>query len=673
MNKGGNREVDSRVYRTGAVGEPPAPLPLRAGPLRLWLETHTGFLRRVCLGKREVLRGIYVAVRDENWGTIAPRVQEIRREVQGDCFCFEFQCEHREREIDFRWHGMVTGQADGTIIYEMDGEARRSFRKNRIGFCVLHPIRECAGARARQVRTNGEVVVGRFPRRIEPQIFGQSPFRDMRGLAHEVRPGLWAELRFEGEVFEMEDQRNWTDASFKTYCTPLALPFPVWVKAGTRLRQRVVLSLRARGLVRLAGGVSARAKTVQVSWPAEEKAWRPLPKVGLGLATHEEPLGEQEVEWLRDLPLGHVRYDVKISEESWPARWRRAVRQAQGLGAPVEVALHLSADINEIPAALARKLNDSDFRLARVLALREGEAATSKATLEAVRELLGRRAASVPVGAGTDAHFCELNREQALGKVAWREADFLFWPITPQVHAFDDWSLVETLEAQGDTLVTAGAFAPGRPNYITPVTLKPRFNAVATTVEKHALGSDELPPNVDPRQSSLLAAGWTLGALASLSGAGVSGITFYETTGWRGVMETASGKPQARGFYSIAGGVFPVYFVLAALQGFEWVSAPVLSSTGEVSAVGLRGRGGRQRFLVANLQGQPREVELKVGGKRWRVNKLNEKSYLGYCRCPEAFFEEMRLVEEENNWRRGEETGILLGLGPYEVAVVDEV
>ena len=55
----------------------------------------------------------------------------------------------------------------------------------------------------------------------------------MRAISHEVVPGLMAEVRFEGETFEMEDQRNWTDASYKTYCTPLSLPYPVEVKEGT--------------------------------------------------------------------------------------------------------------------------------------------------------------------------------------------------------------------------------------------------------------------------------------------------------------------------------------------------------------------------------------------------------------------------------------------------------
>ena len=60
---------------------------------------------------------------------------------------------------------------------------------------------------------------------------------------HEVTQGVRAELRFAGDLFEMEDQRNWTDGSFKIYGTPLSLPFPVEIRAGDRVRQRVTMSL----------------------------------------------------------------------------------------------------------------------------------------------------------------------------------------------------------------------------------------------------------------------------------------------------------------------------------------------------------------------------------------------------------------------------------------------
>src|SRR4029079_6821346 len=112
--------------------------------------------------------------------------------------------------------------------FTMDGEAKSTFLRNRIGFCLLHPPRECAGAKCRLEAGGGQGTENTFPRFIAPQ----NPFLDLRALAHEVRPGLWAELRFDGALFETEDQRNWIDASYKTFCTPLRLPFPVEVRAG---------------------------------------------------------------------------------------------------------------------------------------------------------------------------------------------------------------------------------------------------------------------------------------------------------------------------------------------------------------------------------------------------------------------------------------------------------
>ena len=68
------------------------------------------------------------------------------------------------------------------------------------------------------------------------------PFPNMRAIAHVVLPGLQAELHFSGETFEMEDQRNLTDASYKTFCTPLRLPLPAQTRSGTRIGPSGTLS-----------------------------------------------------------------------------------------------------------------------------------------------------------------------------------------------------------------------------------------------------------------------------------------------------------------------------------------------------------------------------------------------------------------------------------------------
>ena len=57
----------------------------------------------------------------------------------------------------------------------------------------------------------------------------------------------------------------------------------------------------------------------------------------------------------------------------------------------------------------------------------------------------------------------------------------LAWSVNPQIHAFDDLSLMENLQAQPATIATARSFAPAAALFVTPITLRPRFNAVAVT------------------------------------------------------------------------------------------------------------------------------------------------------------------------------------------------
>jgi hypothetical protein len=111
--------------------------------------------------------------------------------------------------------------------------------RNRIGICVLHPATECAGKPLTIEHDDGAVEQGAFPKEIAPH----QPFKEIRGLSYEVHAGIRAEVRFEGEIFEMEDQRNWSDASFKTYCTPLRIPIPQQVKPGDKVHHVCTVTL----------------------------------------------------------------------------------------------------------------------------------------------------------------------------------------------------------------------------------------------------------------------------------------------------------------------------------------------------------------------------------------------------------------------------------------------
>ncbi len=78
------------------------------------------------------------------------------------------------------------------------------------------------------------------------RISPDQPFKESRDPL-DTPSGVEADVRFEGDLFEMEDQRNWTDASFKTYCTPLRNPYPVRLEAGATVHQAIHLRLNTSG------------------------------------------------------------------------------------------------------------------------------------------------------------------------------------------------------------------------------------------------------------------------------------------------------------------------------------------------------------------------------------------------------------------------------------------
>ena len=244
--------------------------------------------------------------------------------------------------------------------------------------------------------------------------------------------------------------------------------------------------------------------------------------------------------------------------------------------------------------------------------------------------------------------------------------DALTFAITPQVHAFDNASIVETLTAQGAAVRSGRALAGGKPVYVSPVTLKMRHNPYAIAAIPPT-PPGEFPPQVDPRQISLFAAGWTAGSMRNLAQSGAAGVTYFETTGWRGVMETAQGSPVPDKFRSIPGAVFPVYHVLADIGEFAGgeVLAGQPSDALAVDGIALR-KDGRVRVLVANMTSELQSVT--IPGLRGRIDlRLLDASVAEEAmRSPETFRNRLGTMREAA-------TGLDLDLSPFAVARLDGV
>ena len=645
----------------GIDRQPPETHELRAGAVTALLDGID--LRYVRSGSLEIVRRIYVAVRDQNWNTIPGQHRVTRLEQRQDSFEVEFEVEHREHDLNYTWHGRILGSPGGQIRYEMDGVANSVFRYNRIGLCILHPFRESAGRPYHAQTPQGEVS-GRLPELIGQQRFENGYYVPLfpacSSLTIDLASGEGVRFDFEGDLFEMEDQRNWTDASFKTYCTPLSLGFPHQAHVGTWIAQSVTVSLED-----VPGETGHENKVEELRLSLGQMTGHRLPAIGFGMASDGVPLSARELELLRWLRLDHLRADVHLHSD-YSGALELAIETCQALNCYLELAVFVTGEsAGELDRLASFLLGRA--RVVRFLIFQEGAqtAHPSETTVpelvELARRHLQQAAPQAAFAGGTDMYFCELNRTRPQVEAM----DGISYTIIPQAHAFDERSLAETLEAQAETVKSAQAFSGGRPVIVSPITLKRRYNPHATVAEA-GRSPDELPDPVDPRQMSLFGAAWTAGSIKYLAESDAASLTYYETTGWLGLMERDTGSPLPELFPSAPGMVFPLYHVFADIA--EWQDGSILECRSNrplaVTALAVESQGSLH-LLIVNLTGmQQRVVVSPLVTEQVALRSLDANTAQKAMFEPESFRRDTQQVEIE-----GRE--LVLEMAPYATIRVD--
>jgi D-apionolactonase len=631
---------------------------LHAGPLTaLW---EGGDLRSVRAGNIELVRRAYVSVRDENWDTIPSQTRNVASDIGKDGFLISYDAESRSRSLEFQWHASIKGDETGNITLKMDGHATRDFWYSRIGFCILHPLSEYCG---RPFNGFGPVgpIGGILPTLIAPQRyeggFYLPLFPSFSSLSFSLKSNVKISFAFEGDLFEMEDQRNWTDGSFKTYCTPLSLGYPHQAHAGQSFSQQVTFTVEDC-LSRSGAGHSA----IQLHLGASLQ--RPLPQIGLSVASHDLDLSSNDVDLLAKLNLNHLRADLHLGQPGVTRHLARAERECGLLHCGVELALFVSDNADQELSTLA-DLFPLSVPVSRILIFHQKELTTSPRWIEIARRAFGTCLPRVSIFGGTNLYFADLNRSRP----DVDQLDGVAYSINPQVHASDERSLVENLEGQSDTVVTARSFCGNRPIVVSPITLKPRFNPDASGPEPPPLPG-ELPSAVDARQISLFAATWTLGSIKQLAEAGATSLTFYETTGWRGVKETEQGSLAPELFRSIPGMIFPIYHVIADLADLKGAELFTCNSSDPLRVQGLAlKKDGHMRILLANLTSQSQNCNLEpLRGEHVKARSLDSSNALLAMTQPEEFRSRMRQVELSQT-----NSTLSLTLQPYGVLRIDSV
>ena len=504
------------------------------GKLMLRLDRNGAFAREISVGGEELFRGIGFVVRDTNWGTPTLTGEALvsllddratlksggRLDIAGDDLTWSTEWSITEGGLEAR------GRA-----YSVSG-----FETNRTGFVVLHSLGAARGRPVKVFHPFGGVEETTFPDLVSPH----QPFFDIEALEYETAAGNRLRLSFSGEVFEIEDQRNWTDASYKTYCRPLRLPYPYRIGPSIVIEQSVRLEILSA-----TRGVSRPDLTAPY---IERTAVLPL----LGTSLGPGGFAPMQVAALKALTLGFTAIEIDLSDDDGLATARERIAAAPG---SIRIDFRKSDEKKTLAAvaALAPLLAD---KATIGLSLWDAEDSTIAAARTA--------APNIRIGGGTGAFFTELNRLSR-----WPAADYLTWTSNPTVHGSSDDTIGETTESLADIIRTARARAGSARFQIGPMTLGLRYNPNSTTPEGRRMAS---PP--DPRQSELIVAAWVVGTVAGFLDPAVETLTFFEPIGPKGLV-------------SENGSLSPAAHVLRRLAPYAGRKVSVLRWPGIPRAVGL--------------------------------------------------------------------------------------
>jgi len=635
---------------------------LTAGPLSVELDG--GNLRYLRLNGTEVMRAIAFLVRDENWGTYVPAISHLKIDQRSNGFSVSYEATCSRSGQSIHYAARIEGKPDGSLDFHATALPQTNFLTARTGFVVLHPLEGVVGHALKVEHVDGTTTESEFPELVNPDC----PFRNIRSLSHEVQRGLWVHVKMEGDAYEMEDHRNWTDSSFKTYIRPLSKPWPYTLPKDEQIEQSVIFSFT--GPLSHSNKKSVEQGNLVEVTRAVDKS---VPLIGLGVPPEEVDVALTKTPLMRLLAPKFLScfYDTRLNHGVDQLRKYRDIASQINAEVMLEIVVQSVDDyVNEL-MGVASLVRNAGLKLESVAvcpvghlkAVLPGGIYPLAPELESLYRAARAAFQGIKLGGGMFSFFTELNRKRPPVHLL----DFITNTTSPIVHAADDRSVMETLEALPWQIMTARQFSNDTPYRIGPSGIGARDNPHGVTYSDNHNNGRICLAKMDPRQRGLFAAAWTLAYVAELVRGGVDRISMAAPSGPLGVIyrPTDYGQP----FYDDlpkakqSNAVYPAFHVLSSLNcasGSKLRPVKVASSD-KAAAFGWQNSEGRW-LLIANLTAGQQNIALKGVGVKASLSILDASSFDEATSMPLSF-------RKRSDWLG---SGTELVLDSYAIACIYE-
>ena len=469
------------------------------------------FLRNIKYKNIEILKLISFLVRDKNWNNYNPEIIKISTYKTDDYLNFEFDLRYGNNEkLEVKILLIVK---DHSIKLSAKGKFLTDFWTNRIGFNLLLPLDGVVGQKADITNSNSSSELSKFPLNISPN----QPMVKFNNLSYQMFDSLDLNIKFSGIHFEMEDQRNWGDASYKIYSGSLLDPFPFKENINSIFHQEIEISVSEKN--------NSSLKIEDNNFLSDDLSQElQMPEIGIKIDDESNFDKNFDVDFLYHI----IDFEKPINSN------KNFFNKPVYLIALIDHAKNINTVMNDIkeyiklnPMLLDKLLICPKIYLNSFQPTSEWPAVPS---LSAYYKAAKSHFSQVKIFSGMVTNFTELNRKRPDG-----DYDGINFSFTPIVHDASDYGILDTPNSLEYIINTIETFSNDAPIHIGPMTVGMHFNPYG---EKLADNPDnvrlEMAEN-DPRHDSLLSLCWSVAVFSQIISKNTKYLTFASMTGVHGI------------------------------------------------------------------------------------------------------------------------------------------
>ena len=524
------------------------------------LDLSQGAVRNIRYKNSLIIDQLYALIRPLDWSTLKSDQHIDQIEIIDGICNIKITDSYFNTLIS---HTLITLGLENTFTVDHELEAKAEYSVNRWGVCFCLNTHDWMGAKVVSSAGEFQLPVDIAPQRVVDGVtLGIFPAANEMEL--QAADGRTLLARSTGKILEAEDQRNWTDNTYKIYSGSLAEPLPFITSEGSSWSQSISFEV----------GPSNRQSDNDSKISVTEI--KSLPSIGL-------QFNESSLLAVDDLDKAFILLDidhVRINEESLDAQ---KISAATKNGLVVEAALFSENGLPEIHQDIS-ELNSLIPAGSRILVHRQGRAIVDSTALPKNNSL----SVFIP---GTDAYLVDLHRNN----YAFDES--VSYSMVPTVNTSDLESIFKSLQTQSESVRFAKEkLAPQV--FISPITFSTRGNP--ETGHAKALRSECSDPEIALRIRTIEGAAWTLGSIFALAESGANSGTWHELFGHFGIIYQQDGAVKFS----------PVFHALAALTAHH-AHELTIARAADNSWVAFENRESG-RMLVASLRPWAQELSPRV-------------------------------------------------------------